>query len=401
MKQIDRRKFLKTAALTAATTAAAPLLADRKSTAAEDYKALICIALEGGADTLNMVLPKHDPTEYRNYVRTRPGTAYAHHRIRTLRGNAYGLHPQMARMQRLFNYGNMAIVANVGTLKRSYTQKEIIRAKTVQDLQDSPEQLFEHISQRDLWMMSGDTQKGWAARLADQLGYDLVNISVGGENSLQYGSNTEKRIAHDDIFGTDPMMQQVRRAPVDTWFETDDETQTALGTQLQMVLDLIEHRHKAPFPRRQIYFVSDGGWDIHDATPQEVAKHFDRKVARLDHAIGHFFSALEHLGLEKKVTTFTLSEFGRTVTDSGSRHGWGGHAFVTGGAVKSGIYGKMPKLSPDTPDALADGTIIPTMPVEHYFAPLVTWLTDGKVKANNIFPNLSQFDKHKQPGFIV
>ena len=196
------------------------------------------------------------------------------------------------------------------------------------------------------------------------------------------------------------MMQQVRRAPVDTWFKTNDETQTALGAQLQMVLDLIEHRHKAPFPKRQIYFVSDGGWDIHDATPQEAAKHFDRKVAALDHAIGHFFSALEQLGLEKKVTTFTLSEFGRTITDS-ANHGWGGHAFVTGGAVKSGIYGKMPKLAPDTPDALADGTLIPTMPAEHYFTPLVTWLTDGKVKPYDIFPNLSRFDKQTPPAFMA
>ncbi len=400
MKRIDRRTFLKTAALTAATTAASPLLAGHKSSTTEDYKALVCIALEGGADTPGMVLPKQDAAAYRDYLRTRPRTAYANDHIRTLRGTSYGLHPQMTRMQRLFNYGNMAIIANVGTLNRPYTQKEIARAKSVKALSDAPDQLFEHIAQRDQWMMSGDTQTGWAARLADRLGYDLVNISVGGENSLQYGSKREKRIAHDDIFGTHPMMKQVRRAPVDTWFETDDETQTALGAQLQMVLDLIEHRHKAPFPKRQIYFVSDGGWDIHDATPQEAAKHFDRKVAALDHAIGHFFSALEQLGLEKKVTTFTLSEFGRTLTDA-ANHGWGGHAFVTGGAVKSGIYGKMPKFSPNRSDTLADGTLIPTMPVEHYFAPLVTWLTDGNVKPTEIFPNLSRFDTRTQPTYMT
>jgi len=389
MKQ-NRRTFLKTTALTAAATLASPLLASSKSTAGEDYKALVCVMLEGGADTANMLVPKHDLGAYLEYAKLRPKTAHNREQIRTLKESAYGFHPAMSRMQRLYNYGNLAVVANVGTLNRPLSKREIAKARGVEDISDAPQQLFSHVQQRELLMQAGEESKGWAARFADAFGTaEKLNVSVGGYNTMQEGGKQEALIAHDDIFGTHPMMQKVRSAQVDTFFDIDESTEgKSLGEQLQLVLDLIEHRKKGAFPKRQIFFVSHGGWDLHEG---ENAR-FDHQVAHLDKSMGEFYRALERLGLDKKVTTFTLSDFGRSIYNDGADHGWGGHAFVMGGAVQSGIYGKMPRLAQKGSDTLANGAIIPTLSVESYLAPMVAWLGDGKVDPKQIFPKLAAFE---------
>ncbi len=402
MKQLQRRKFLKTTALTAAATVASPLFASHKSTAGEDYKALVCVLLEGGADSINMVVPKADMTTYLAYAKVRPETAHNREKIRTLRGSSYGFHPAMSRMQRLYNNGNLAVIANVGVLNRLPERGEIVSAKSEKDIAAHPEQLYAHVAQQDQWMHAGNSESGWAARVADMLAQDRVNISVGGYNTLQYGSRYETLTLHDDTFGTHPMMAQIKKAQVDTYFDPDPHTEgKSLGEQLDMVLDLLEHRKEANFPQRQIYFVSFGGWDMHSVSSDPAASRLmDQKVAYLDRSLGEFQGALERLGLAQKVTTFTISDFGRSIESVGEDHGWGGHAFVMGGAVKSGIYGKMPRLVRNSPDALANGALVPTTSTEMYMAPLVNWLGDGKLDLETIFPNLVKFPA-KQPAFIA
>ena len=396
MKQ-NRREFLKTTALTAAATVASPLFASQKSTAGEDYKALVCVLLEGGADTVNMVIPKADLSEYLQYAKVRPHTAHNREQIRTLKGTNYGLHPRMSRMQRLYNYDNLAVVANVGTLSRPLSLAESRQAKEAADVYEHPEQLFSHAAQRDLWMHTGNTENGWAARVADLMQEDHINISVGGLNTMQYGGKQESIVVHDDIYGTHPMLEKVRKARVDTYFDKDESTEgKSLGEQLDMVVDLIEHRKVENFPKRQIFFVSYSGWDLHNAPSDgTTAAQVDAKVAYMDKSFGEFFSALKKLGLSEKVTTFTISDFGRSIEATGEDHGWGGHAFVIGGAVKSGIYGKMPEIARNSPDALANGALIPTLSAEQYMAPLVAWLGDGKINLNHVFPNLAKFSDKK------
>jgi uncharacterized protein (DUF1501 family) len=116
MKQINRRKFLKTTAATAAATMASPLLASQKSTAGEDYKAIVCVLLEGGADSFNMVVPKNDVKAYNKNSEARGEMALKRENLRTLVKSDYGFHPNMPRLQRMFNHQNLAVIANVGTL---------------------------------------------------------------------------------------------------------------------------------------------------------------------------------------------------------------------------------------------------------------------------------------------
>src|SRR5258705_2415663 len=121
---------------------------------------------------------------------------------------------------------------------------------------------------------------------------------------------------------------------------------TGLGTQLKQVARVIAKRSTLFGMQRQVFFCSLGGFDTHEnqLTPQAGL------FAQLSQAMKSFYEATVMLGVASSVTTFTLSDFGRTLvpTGSGSDHGWGSHQFVMGGSVIGGdFYGAFPTLTPD------------------------------------------------------
>jgi uncharacterized protein (DUF1501 family) len=96
------------------------------------------------------------------------------------------------------------------------------------------------------------------------------------------------------------------------------------------------------------------------------------------------------------VTTFTLSEFGRTfkpASNQGTDHGWGSYAFVMGGAVKGGdLYGTPPAQALGGPDDFdSAGRWIPTTSIEQYGATLCRWLGIADADLPYVFPNIGAF----------
>jgi uncharacterized protein (DUF1501 family) len=109
-----------------------------------------------------------------------------------------------------------------------------------------------------------------------------------------------------------------------------------------------------------------------------------------------FYNATVALGVSSEVTTFTLSDFGRTLQSAsggGTDHAWGSHHFVIGDAVKGGaIYGQYPELVLGGPsDAEAEGRWIPTTAVDQYGATLARWFGVQASDLSSVFPNLSKF----------
>jgi uncharacterized protein (DUF1501 family) len=390
MKTINRRTFLKASAATAA--AATPIFAGGLSPK-EDYKALVCILLEGGADTIDMVVPKIHASAYDAYRQVRPGTAQENKKLRPLVGSRYGLHPEMPHLQRLYHQRNLAIVANVGALEHPTDKKAILKGSAT-----LPPQLFQKLAQRDHQMMGGDTDSGWAARVADRIGSPLANVSFGGQNRMQEGGRYAPLIGYDEHFGVlnDPhnLIGRLKRIDMGVPHKQLD-VGMPLSEQLEYVASLMAARHSAGLPDRQIYFVRQSGWDTHGLQADEIVRKNRRNTAELDTAIGAFVATLDRLGLSENVTTFTTQDLasGMALTPTGADHGWGGHSFVIGAAVRGGIHGTLPRLAPDSPDALDGSAVIPTIATDQYLATLVDWLGDGKMDVNAIFPRLPRFER--------
>jgi uncharacterized protein (DUF1501 family) len=175
----------------------------------------------------------------------------------------------------------------------------------------------------------------------------------------------------------------------------------SLAQQLQIVARLVDAGSSGALPvRRQVFFVSIGGFDTHD---NQNRSHADL-MARLSHALAYFDGALGALGARSKVTAFTASDFGRSFTSNGdgTDHGWGAHHFVLGGAVRGGdLYGPFPVLGAknannnhfdSSPNQLGNGVLLPQTSVDQLGATLGRWfgLSDGQLL--ELFPNLANFD---------
>jgi uncharacterized protein (DUF1501 family) len=171
---------------------------------------------------------------------------------------------------------------------------------------------------------------------------------------------------------------------------------TGLGNQLAMVARLIRGRATLG-ARRQVFFVSMGGFDLHD----NLIANQPGLMKQLSDALAAFYRQTVALGVADKVTAFTASDFGRTLASNGdgSDHGWGGHHFVVGGAVKGKqIYGTPQVVSINNDAKLAgyeghvgQGRLIPSTSVDQYGATLASWFGVPAGSLESILPNLKNF----------
>ncbi len=150
--------------------------------------------------------------------------------------------------------------------------------------------------------------------------------------------------------------------------------------------------------KREIFYVFDGGYDTHSNQTKQHA----RKLRGLSLGIGDFYKALEEMGMDSEVTTFTVSDFGRSTGNNGdgTDHAWGGTYFAVGGGVDGGHYGKMPDLTLGSDDDISHkGRLIPTTSMTQYYATLLKWFGVDTVTMAKVLPELTNFDL-KNLGFM-
>lgn len=404
-----------------------------------DYKALVCVLLSGGNDSFNMLIPRGN-TEYAEYASVRSNQAIPQNSIlpitpKTTDGREYGLHPSMTGLQSIFQNGNAAFISNIGTLIEPVTKTGVKdKSATV------PLGLLSHIDQVMHWQTATPLDRssiGWGGKMADILksmnsNQDVsMNISLAGNNIYQRGNNiVEYAINNDgavaingmdnpdpffrtmtedvtdmmnknyeDLFKdayTEVMKRSVNSNEVfNTAVESQDDLQSQftaanrLSQDLRMVARAISGRSDLG-AKRQIFFVELGGFDNHD----ELLNNHGELLATVDQALSEFYAATEMLGVADCVTTFTISDFARTLTSNGNGtdHGWGGNAIVMGGAVKGkDMYGEYPILSLDTNIELGGGVLIPSTAADSYFAELALWFGISPNDLSQIFPNIGNF----------
>lgn len=426
----------------------------------DDYRALVCVFLFGGNDYANTVVT-YDADSYGKYSLIRGGDGEAGGGIALARaalaatelrpaqalpgGRVYALHPSMTKLADLFNnQGKVAVQLNVGPLIKPLTRAQY-NGSNRRDF-PIPPKLFSHNDQQSIWQSSSPegSTVGWGGNLGDlalapNAGSLFTCMSVSGnavflsgDQALQYqvGTGGAVRIgavsgAGGNLFGSATVkaaMQQITQRESGHTLENEYNkvtkravaaegkitdaiqsdfapgtfpAQNNLADQLKMVARLIRGR-SALGVKRQVFFVSMGGFDLHD----DLITRQPGLMQKLSDALVAFHDQMGVLGLADKVTAFTASDFGRTLSSNsnGSDHGWGGHHFVVGGAVKgNALYGTPPPVSIANTASDADqwhvgqGRLLPTTSVDQYAGTLARWFGVPDAELNGILPNLRNF----------
>lgn len=449
MKLQSRRQFLNLClhgCLGAAALSAVQLRFLQSVLAAEqqpftDYKALVCIFLYGGNDSLNMLIPlAGDSLQF--YQQARQGLAVSDAlplTPKTAVEDGIGLHPSLAPLKPYFEQQKLAIISAVGTLIQPTTKAEYL-AGTV----EKPQYLFSHNDQQDTWMRGREPQlvsRGWGAQMLELLYQqpDFAScIGFGGSVLWQSGATISpfsltsagvpelNAIRRNDTRSTAlrqatiAMMNQkqhplnnhyanINAAALERSVVVRDALQQApaftdvfpagntLAAPLKTVAQLISSRDIMQ-TQRQIFFVRMGGFDTH-GDQEQLHPVLLAKVAE---AMAAFQQALDSTGDSDKVTSFTMSDFGRTLSTNGdgTDHGWAGHQLVMGGAVKGGdIFGTVPQQRLGGERDVGAGRIIPGFANEQYFATLAQWFGVSPAQCRQLFPNLANFNQDNL-GFV-
>jgi uncharacterized protein (DUF1501 family) len=361
----------------------------------------------------------------------------------------FALHPLLTNMQSLFAQGRVAILANVGTLITPTTKTQYLNKQVT-----LPRSLFSHNDQQSEWQSGAaeGAQIGWAGQMGDLLAsangtnsiFTAIStagnaVMLSGNSILQYqvsasGAVGINGITNASLYGTSAGPAALRNVittpsssslypadyaavvnrsiaagatlntalagvtvPAPTQYTnpiTGNAANNPLATQLQTVAHIIAAA-PALGVKRQVFFVSIGGFDTH-ANQNGVQPNL---MAQLDHGLAYFTNTLSALALADSVTAFTMSDFARTFTTNGlgTDHAWGSHHFVVGGAVKGGdMYNQFPTVGVDlagfnNPNAVGSGALIPTVAVDQYAATLGAWFGVTPTNLQTIFPNLAHF----------
>lgn len=476
-----RRAFLRRAGQLAFTGAALPTalnlaaMADAAAFNATDYKALVCVFLNGGNDYANTVV-NYDTASYDQYSairggganRTAGGIALAQAALTPTvlnptvalpGGKQYALHPAMTGLAGLFNSGVAAVQLNVGPLVAPVTRQQYHSGNRV--AYPLPPKLFSHNDQQSVWQSSqpeGATT-GWGGHIGDlalsaNTNRVLTCVSVtgntvflSGDQALSYQVSTNGAVkisaVNNNVYNSAAVRAAITSLALQTRthvleneynlvtaravgaesaltsalaaFPATDApfntfpTANGLADQLRMVARLIAARAQLG-NQRQVFFVSIGGFDLHDNLIGGQATLMDR----VSSALTAFYNATAALNVADKVTTFTASDFGRTLSNNGdgSDHGWGSHHFLVGGAVRGkAFYGKAPPVSVgnSTTDAndqwhVGQGRLLPSTSVDQYAGTLATWFGVQGAEMNGILPNLGNFNSADYPtnlGFML
>jgi uncharacterized protein (DUF1501 family) len=475
-------------------------MVQQQTDVAGDYKALVCIFLNGGTDCNNMIIPYDDYTitgggstnGYDN-VRTSSGLAIPKSALANTKitpantsGVSYAFHPNLSPeannaaqpkgLLDIWAANKLAVLCNVGSLVQPIT-----RAQYAANI-GRPYQLFSHsdqVTQQQTCVANTVGQAGWGGRIADKTNSLNgavalpMNISLAGTSLFSTGINsrqlaiapapttlanllvlnwsgpsaanpntTNPLSSYRTLLGFDQDATLIKGASETTIQALTADAalnqtepviptppnvtafpNTSLGNQLRQVAKLIKIKDAAGITmKRQIFFCSLGGFDTHTnetgSDPTNVAGGGNASgvqgalMTQLSQAMRAFYDEMVAQGLSNQVTTFTLSDFGRTLQPSGSGaatvgtdHAWGSHAFIMGGAVQGGtFYGSprpdntglpygYPSLHLGGPDDTTSnrGQWIPTTANDQYAATLAAWYGLAPADVPSVFPNLSKF----------
>ena len=458
MAFISRRGVLQASAAVGFTSATGLLGGMGRAYAADTsgYKALVCLFLKGGMDSMDTVLPT-DAESHAALAEARKDI-FASYRVgsgessrdrenilgletaRDFGGRSFGLPRELSPLHDLYTSGRMAVVGNVGPLNEPTTRDQMDN-----QLVDVPPRLFSHNDQQSLWMSGGlEGQRfGWGGQFADRvapgsgLAKTFASVTAGPPEGFLNADLTKQypgrlngpvrlrvlddrwrigrdrdaararlaehfastSVTSDNVLRRDlAAANAVTQGNNATFKEaiagaTDFATVfpgSNIGKQLQTIAKIISIRGTLG-ANRQVFYAEEDGFDTHDNQSGRLPPRH-RDVAE---AVAAFDAAMIEMGLGESVTLFTGADFGRTGLGNGdgTDHGWGGHQFVVGGAVRGGeIYGDIPAFDFGLQSyTKSRGRMIPDVSVDQYASTLGRWFGLADDEMRDALPNLGNF----------
>lgn len=362
---ISRRDFMSSSLLAAGVgITVPPILAKSVFAATADGihndRVLVVLQMGGGNDGLNTVVPYADSA----YMQARPSIGVPSDKVLRL-NNSVGLNPVMPGIKALYDQGQVAVVQGVGYDQPTYS----------------------HFEGLHVWEYADPQRKqtdGWLGKLlatqADSQGHPLTGCALGQASapaelratgatlsviesvaSYQVQGGAGRGVAAPGLYRKTPgvygmLFDQalstaqsgikalsdsskykpaVAYTPKSTVYGSKNDLASALQLTAQMIVTQ---------PDVKLCHVVLGGFDTH----QQEGTRQAALLTYVDAAVAAFVQDLAAHGQADRVVLMTWSEFGRRLSENGSKgtdHGAAAPMFVIGKPIKGGLYGEYPSLT--------------------------------------------------------
>ncbi len=339
MLNLNRRLFLRGAALIGCSAAAHPLMSSMTFAALPGENRLVVIILRGAMDGLDAIQPYGDPMlrKLRRDLSAGPDKGAL-----DLDG-FHALHPRLQPLMPLWQKGELAFAHAVSTPyrdKRSHFDgQDVLEAGTGNDVPVS--------SRSGGWLNRLlQATPGATAETAYSVGVEQMKILSGAAAHLSWAPRAALTLSPqaqsllEHVYHDDPLFRDAARDAVDISSEAPRVERTGGPTADAAALGAFAASRLNGASR--IAAFSLAGWDTHAKQAQVLGRALDRLSAAI-------LALRDGLGPNwARTTVLAMTEFGRTVRENGSGgtdHGTGGALLVAGGAIRGGrAYGDWPGL---------------------------------------------------------
>ena len=368
---ISRRTFVKNGVAAFTISFAAPaFLSDLAKAQGASSRNLVVLDLSGGNDGLSMLVPYTDAF----YYCRRPTLAIPAGTVLQIgsdsSGKPLGLHPKLTGLKDIFNQGRLALIQRVGYENSSRS----------------------HFSGTDIWSTanpSNTTGSGWVGRYLASLPPPLdplvawnttgdtphalqsASVSVASIPSVSGYAFNSPNTGNEAVFERSAAASIASHVPVDKPHVAfvGATAQAAMAT-LDRVASVGQYKPSVTYPNNgfgqalqaiagamakdigtKVFWVQTGGFDTH-ASQDTIADAgaYVKLMISLNDGLSAFYGDMKNLGLMNDTLVLSFSEFGRRVTENGSKgtdHGAASVMLAMGGGVRGGLFGTAASLNPD------------------------------------------------------